>query len=428
MKVIPTVLAGLLLALLSAQPAGQGRPSGVDEAIRTTLASVKEPRGILRARDQLAQLGNAALEPLFAQLASGALSTPQSTAVLGALAALPRDGVLAFLGRVAREGRGERERIAALDLLARCGSRNELKLALELASSAEKDAVPSPELCAGLEAALSAICVREEGSLPRLASFFERATPSAQASIAAVLARSPNPNAAGLLAAQLGSSRGDADALLLLEISHHARYYGASEDLLLHERVRGYLAHPDGRLGMLACLAVEAQRDHQAVPDLVTLLDDSEAPMRQRARAALKGLTGLSLGAEAEPWMAWLSDSLAWWDERADPCRVALVSGPPADAAAAVRESAAQRLFLPDVVQLLELALHRSEIDVVRSACRALGSIPEPGALEALAFASQNPDPAVAAEVRDALEHQERVRQAAKRTKPVRSLPKRVKP
>ncbi len=427
----PALLACALVALL-AGPSGAQRASGdparVEQEVAAILERVASPADIARESAQLAALGPAALEPLFERLVAQrggaeALGLARSATVLAALARLPRAEVLALLARVARSAPSDAAREACLDLLGRIGEREELKLALELGTPSDPEFPPLPSLRTALENTLLGICARERGAARSLMGFFPRALPAAQAVIAKVVARSAGSDAAGLLAGQLGSAGVEADALLLLEISRITDPY-AGEDLLVRERVRGVLGHPDARLATLACLALAKLRDHGAVPDLIVLLSDEDQNLRRRAHATLTGLTGLSLPAESEAWISWLDEGLAWWEERADACRVALSSGTPAEAAMALREAAGQRVYLDQVVDVLALALQRSEPDVLKSACRALGAIHDPGARKVLLPVLAHPDPTVVAGARTALQRHERAHALATRPTPAK-LPAR---
>src|SRR5262249_11227023 len=144
-------------------------------------------------------------------------------------------------------------------------------------------------------------------------------------------------------------------------------------------RVRGYLANPDRGLAALACDACDKLRDDEAVPALVRLLG-GERGLARCAHAALASLTGLGFRDSAETWADWLDENEGWWAERAEPCRAALGSGTPAEAAAALEEVAAQRLYVARGIELLQLALERPEPDLQRSACRALTALPLPSA------------------------------------------------
>lgn len=413
-----------LMLLLLTTGALQERGRDQQAAVQELVAGVRRAPDVLRAAAELAELGAGAVKPLFERLCAGehgdaALEPIQVAAIHAALARLPRAECLDLLGRETRVSDDHR-RVAALDVLGRLGGRNELKLALDLGTPSEREAPPDPALSAALERALLGLCEHEEGSARALMAYFPRVPPAEQDSIARVVARAGREQAAGLLAGQLGNAGVEADSILLLALAELGPPREMEEDQRTLERVRGMLGHPDARLRVLACLACEKLRDHEAVPDLVVMLDDSDPNLRKRAHAALLGLTGLALPADPEGWLAWLSAGLAWWDERAEVCRIALVSGGPADAAASVQELARQRLFVPHVVAILALALQRTEVDIVKSACRALGVLRGRDALEALSTVLDHPDPSIAAEAQAALRRIVRPRPT---TRPHSNLP-----
>jgi HEAT repeat protein len=367
----------------------------------------------VQAVEELVKLGPSALQPLFERLCASQggdspLGALQLATLHGALARLPREGCLTLLARETRAS-DDRRREAALEVVGRLGGKGELKLALDLGTPAERESPPEAALSAALERALLGLCEREEGTARALASLYPRVPPSVQTSIAAIVARTGGEEASTLLGTMLGNASAAADAILLLELAQSSPW-GASEDTLLLERVRGILGHPDARLRVLACLAVEKLRDHEAVPDLVVLLEDRDPNLRRRAHAALSSLTGLSLPPDHEGWLTWLSEGLAWWDERAEPCRIALVSGTTVEAAESVRELARQRLFVHHAAGILALAVQRPEPDIVKSACIALGTMRESAAQQALLSVVTHPDPAIAEEARAALRRLARAR------------------
>jgi len=416
--------AALMLLLLATNPI-QERGRDVEAVVQELVATVRGPSDVLRAIEELARLGPGTARPLFERLCASArgdapLDRLQAAAIHGALARLPREECLGLLERETRAS-DDRRRAAALDVLGRSGGRNELKLALDLGTPADRESPPEPALGAALERALLGLCERE-GAVRALAAFFPRVPPASRAAIAGIVGRTGRAAAASLLASQLGSSGVEADAILLLELAEIGQRRDLDDDQLPRERVRGMLAHPDRRLRVLACLALEKLRDHEAVPDLVVLLDDDDPNLRRRAHAALTSLTGLRLPPQSEGWLAWLAAGLAWWDEHAEPCRVALVSGTPSEAAASVQELARQRLFVHHTASILALALHRSEPDVVKSACRALGTMPETVARQALLSVVTHPDPTVVAVARTALRRLDHARPPVLRASP--SLPR----
>jgi hypothetical protein len=409
----------VLLASLLCGAAARGQERDVAAEIETILDGVERPADVIGMRDALADLAGKRLDLLFAYL-STETDLLRQAALIAALDKLPRDAVLAHLAGRAREPMSEEERRSALDLLARMGRRSELKLCLELAGASTAGAPLETRLRESLERALAGICEREPTAPRALATYFARAQPAVQTVIADIIAARGGDEALPLLAELLDGASAQTAGLLLLAIGDVAQHTDFIEDLLALERVRGFLGHPDEGLAVLACLAVEKLRDHESVPDLIVLLEDTDANLRRRAHATLRGLTGLGLPAEAEPWIVWLDESLTWWEERAEPCRVALVSGTPAEAAAAVLEVARQRLFVHQVVQLLALGLHRPETDIAKSACRALGTIPESRARRALARLALHPDPELATLALAAIERQERPPAPSSRPSPIR--------
>jgi len=411
----PTLLRIALLCLLGGAVAGQEREPTVEERVQEIVQSAQSPAEGGRAANQLARLGLEALAPIFAQLQSDeAQGGVRRAALLGAVGQLPRDAVLAFLGGLVGPSTSEPGRIAALDLLARLGSRSELRLAIELAAPVGEEGPIAPSRRQALQDALVGIRSRDPGAGRELVAYFPRVDASIQAAIAEAIGAGRGQDAVSLLAELLGRGGPGADALLLSTLGSTAGSL-LEPDLLVFDRVRGYLGHPDKNLAVLACTATRHLVDDGAVPDLIVLLCEENPSVRRSAHAALTELTGLNLKPVAEDWTRWLDESLAWWDERADACRVALVSGTPAEAAAALHEVARQRLFLHDVVRLIALALQRGEDDLLQAGCRALRSLPSSAARAALLSLSKLPDSEVVSSARTALARSERPRTSSAR-------------
>ncbi|HEX6885170.1 MAG TPA: hypothetical protein VF530_17480 [Planctomycetota bacterium] len=401
-----TVMPGLVLLLalgpgVRAQDAPRRTPAQQVEAI---LAEVRRSSDVGAAAGQLARIGAQAVEPLLEKLSTGQESVPTRAAILAALAQMSPEQVLGFLASLARPLAPEPRRLAGLDLLARFGGSADLRLVFELGSPSEADAPPSPELQRALEAALAGILSREPGAARALADSFTRVPPAHQAAIVAVLAPRPGREALAALADLLGRASVETDALILYAIGTTARSQAPASDLAALERVRLYLAHPDARLVVLASTAAAALQDAGGVPDLIVLLEDGRANVRGAVHGSLQALTGVRLPAEADAWLAWLDEGLAWWNDRSDDCRAVIVSGDPQDAATAIHEVARQRLFVHEVAPLLALAARRPEPDLARSALRALSALPEPFARATLRALVAQADPELAEHARQALE------------------------
>src|SRR5688572_3717715 len=122
-------LARLALVLCVLAPESGARQSKAEVAVRDVLGTITRPAGVVRAIDDLALLGPAALAPLFESLCASEqgvapLGKLQIVAIHGALERLPREAWLAVLARETRTGDDHR-REAALGVLARLGGRGE---------------------------------------------------------------------------------------------------------------------------------------------------------------------------------------------------------------------------------------------------------------------------------------------------------------
>ncbi len=402
----------IVAALLAGAGAAQKGAWGIRHEISEALQRVEAWSDVPACREELLALGRTALPELFALFVSGPqgdelqdfeglapLDLPQRFALESAIAGFPEAELHALLARSTEAD--ESRRIAALRILARAGSRNDLSLIMELATGNERDARVSPALRAAFEDSLLAIHSRD-ASLPRaLSAVFGGAPPALQPSIVSILGRS-GTGAAGQLAGLLGKAPA-ADGLILLEIGRVAPPAGEREDLVL-ERVRGYVGHPDPKLAILAVLAVEKLADQNAVPDFIALLDHADANVRREVHRGLMRLTGLSIESDARAWMEWLDGELTWWQERAPACREALGAESAFAAAAAVYELANRHLYRDQAAELLLLGLERDEPDIVESTCRALGALRSRAALPALTVLMEDDRTSVRSEARRAVQ------------------------
>ena len=372
------VLGALALAALVAAPG-----SSQETELGSILAGLTSARDVPVAARELAASSRGQAEPLFTALC-GPCTSLQRTALELALDELPDEAVLAPLRKAARGTQNDLEREAALALLARTGTRAELALVLELGTADEPGSGAPRARQAELMRALRGILAREPGALQALDELCLRADPSTREPVLRVLGECAGEAAAARLAAMLWRADEGTKALLLSELARVAAHGSGLDDLAVSEHVRAELGSLDRSLAVLACGVLDKLRDHSAVPELVVLLADPDANVARRAHAALVSLTGVELAPDEDAWLAWLDESFAWWDTRSEACCIALVSGPPAEAAAAIVELAHQRFRRDDVVQALELALQRPEPDLVASALAALAAITDPRAQLAL--------------------------------------------
>jgi len=361
------------------------RGADAQEGLEALLTGIEGAREVPGAAVALAELADGKAELLFEPLvARPELTRMQRTALELALESMPREAVLSPLRGVARRPGAGGERETALGLLARMGLRGDLSLALELgAADARNEGAPRDRQKA-LELCLVSILRRDASAVQLLCELLTRAEASTLAPSLRALADAGGPEAAARMAGLLPLTDDGTRALLLTEIGRLAGRGHGLDDLGVSDLVRVQLGNRERSLVVLACGVLEKLRDHSAVPELIVLLGDDDANVRARAHTTLRRLTGLELPPQEEPWLAWLDDAMGWWDTRSETCRVALVSGSAAEAALAINELAQQRFRRDHVVQALELALARTEVDLVEVALAALGALDEPRAQLAL--------------------------------------------
>jgi hypothetical protein len=376
------VRAGLALALISAA-ARTVRAQG--EGLEPLLAGIDQARAVPAAAVALATLVDGRAERLFEPLvARPELTRLQRLALELALEELPHETALTPLRAAARRAEVQDEREVALAVLARLGTRSELSLALELGAADLRGEGAPRERQKALERCLAAILTREPGGVQLLCELVPRSDPSTLAPALRALAESAGDEAAARLAGMLPQATDAGRALVLAELGRVASRGVGLDDLGVSELVRTQLGSTERNLAVLACGVLEKLRDHGAVPELIVLLGDADRNVGSRAHRALGRLTGLALPPEEESWLGWLDEAMTWWDTRSEACRVALVSGSAAEAAAAVQEFARQSFRRDHVVQALELALARSEPDLVELTLATLGAIDDPRAQLAL--------------------------------------------
>ena len=139
--------------------------------------------------------------------------------------------------------------------------------------------------------------------------------------------------------------------------------------------VRPHLDSDHVELRRSAALAAGKLHDEEALDGLLELLLDPDARVRRAALESLQALTGARLGADPEPWQAWVEAEDSWHLEHSPDLVQQARSGQPAAAVAALRELSAHPLRAEFVARDLEPVLGRAEAEVVVAACGALARL-----------------------------------------------------
>jgi hypothetical protein len=301
------------------------------------------------------------------------LGEPVLQAVFGALLDAPRAELRAHLAGLIDGPFLPAEREVALEILGEVGLREDLELALRLATPGPTEGTP-PSLRRALLDALAGMFGRDPPSVQLVRELFDRAGPGLLDALVISLERAETPQGLIVLAALLGRSP-EMDALVLSAIARVGRALQQPVDLGARVVVRGYLSNPDSALVQQATLAVAALGDDGATGDLIELLHSDDRSVRFNVHRALREITRLTLPPAAEAWEAWFAEESRWWEEDSTRVFADVRGGEPVAAARAVREILRHRLGRHDLAQALRPCLSRPEPDLARMACAALGQL-----------------------------------------------------
>jgi HEAT repeat protein len=373
------------------------------EAVVAVLERCRQgapPGGRLPAA--LAALGAGALPDLFTVLASGSgLERPvepaEEDALAEALASFGSPRLRPFLqGRLSREPAME-ERLAALRVLARSGSSDDLGL-VRLATHGA-----GPVFAGALQEACAGILRRDARALEALRRWMLEASLALGAAIARAVTESECPRALSALASTLGF-RADLDAELLEQLAlliARAPKPVPEDDL---HRIEDALERDDPRILRAATLALGHAQHAAALPRLIALLEHDSRGVSIAAEWALGNLTGLRFRADGERWRAWLRAEEAWLARNGERVHAELRDPAPRIVIRALGELGSHRWRRHELALDTAVALEHEDPLVRRLACLTLGRLGSSAAGPALTQALGDEDESVARAARQALE------------------------
>jgi len=392
---LATVLVLSVLAVLPSAP-------DVAAVVEILERGVREEQADERLASELAKLGPALIPDLFSVLASGSglerpLRAAEETALADALASFGSAPLRPYLGRRLSADPPTEERLAALRVLARVGSSEDLALVrLCLQGSG-----------AGIEAALQEACTgilrRDSRALEALRRWMLERPIGIGAAIARAMRESACPQALQALASTLGF-RADLDAELLGEIAPLAARARKPVDEDVLEPIEGALEGNDARVLRAAALALGHAQHAEALPALIALLEHESRGVSTAAEWALAHISGLSFHADAQRWRAWLWAEQAWFERHGQRLRGELRARAAEVAIRALGELSSHRWRRHELALTAQIALEHADPRVRRLACTALArlgsSAAQPGLLQAL----EDADDSVVRAARQALE------------------------
>jgi HEAT repeat protein len=329
----------------------------------------------------LASLGPDAIAPLFALLASGR-AVESEPALLLALERLPFPAVRELLVGLSHQSPDEHTRRAALRVLAELGGAEELRLAIAFSTPDGEESVARPQRLA-FAAAIESILRREPLGIRVLADEFPVLHPSLVSPTLRAIGRCDTLAALSVLIGLLESVPGT-DVLILNEVARLGRQAPKPVEERLGEGVLAFLSSVDRATLTEAARAAGTLESHAAVSALIALLEHEALGVRDAAHRSLLQITGTRLDRDPETWRLWHEREQRWWNVEARARLAAAHSSLPSEASSAILELSHHTLFRHEIADALGASLNRSETDLVRMSCAALGQLGSWRALPAL--------------------------------------------
>jgi hypothetical protein len=354
-----------------------------------------------RLAAELVALGPVRIPDLFAVLASGSaldhpLQEPEENALVRALASLGIGPLRSFLRPRLSAGASAEEGEAALRVLTRIGSSEDVPLL--------RQAVPvaGAGLARTLKEACTAILRRDARALEALRRWMLEAPFDIGAAIAGAVGESSCPGALAALASTLGF-RADLDAELLERIAPLAARAPKPLDEDVVGPIEDVLEEGDVPVLRPAAMALGYAQHAGAVPRLIELLGHENRGVSTGAEWALTQITGLRLH-DAERWTAWLRAERAWL-EREGPRLHAQLRVPRAEVVIRALGELSSHRWRRDELALDALAGLKHESPLVRRlTCTVLARLGSSAAEAGLVRALEDEDETVALAARAALD------------------------
>ncbi len=390
---VRTLLPGLALSVLTVGPALAWTPCAAGE-FGALLAIADEP-----AADLMAELRGlaAALGPRRAPHSEEEQDTWQRLSVLPR--PLLRELVTTLLG----EGASDPERRVSLQLLTTPADAASLSLAYDLARPPEGRTFVTRPVHDALEALLLALHESDAGGTRAIAARFPALDRTLQEVTLRAVVRGPLDRSIGFMEDFVGLDR-YLDVALLVPLARLWARSPTPPSPPSRQLVRRGLDSGDPWTRREAALAVGWMDLDEAVPDLVSALEDRQESVRDAALWSLRRLSGMRLRADAAQWQRWLEQEQRWWEQRASQIFTLLLGEELTPAVHAINEVAGRRLRRRELAAALEPVLLRHEPVLVELACTALGQIGAPSAISALTGVLEHSDEGVRASAQRALE------------------------
>jgi hypothetical protein len=275
------------------------------------------------------------------------------------------------------------------------GAGEDLRGMVAVAAPIDPRALIAPDLRRAFLEACTQVLVRDERAAGSVRGAFDVAHPSLQAELVAAVKQARPAQALPVFGTLLGVSL-ELDLLVLSAIGDVARQSSQAIEAELGSAVLHCLTSGDERRAQAAAAALAELEDPRAVPDLIALLDSSNANLRESADRALVRTAGRDFRGDRARWQAWYDAEQAWWVGAEAELLASLRSDRDVDVARALNEVAGHRLFRRELEYSLLVELGDDDPSIVATACITLGRLGSRAAAPELEALAAHADPRIA--------------------------------
>ena len=279
-------------------------------------------------------------------------------------------------------------------LLAQRGGAAELELARDLVAPHDPDERPDRALLRAYEAALRGMLGRDRRALRLLEDHWDEWPESLWLSTVKAVGGAESTEALDFLTWLLQDAEGT-HLFLVQQIGRVAERAGMQGDFALHSLLIGTAASMDASLRRESCMTLGRLHCSEALGELIDLLQDDNAGVRDAAYWAVREITGKSMKAEPARWQRWYAGEERWWRDEFAGVREDLHADDLATVGVAVRAIGGRKLHRRELAAELIPLLEDRRVEVVRMTIAGLGALGSMTAVDPLVVLLEAEDAAV---------------------------------
>jgi HEAT repeat protein len=247
-----------------------------------------------------------------AEDAAQCLSVPQRELVLSAIARLPAADVREQLSARNANASAPPSNIATMRILGAIGDENDLRRLMTLPTRDDMGLLDGPSRSV-LRQTLASILRRVPKAYDRLETFHAKLDDDAAQEVLKSMADVGDGRALSVFfecaRSQPGTTRTAIALVPLLSPSHDVQ---VALDFAAWLRGQIDMARPEWTRAIFNALG--ALDEGAAIPDLLDALDTQERSLREASLAALRRISGLSLGSDRSSWDSWYVSESSWYE------------------------------------------------------------------------------------------------------------------